>query len=119
MGLLTGCGSIRWERNLEAGLKRAANEQRPALVMFSSALSQDCFEMDRDVFTDPQIEKTMGGFVPIRLDVVMNRKLSDELGVRTSPSFVVFRPDRSVAGFHEGKMDVARFGVFLIKYRYY
>jgi thiol:disulfide interchange protein len=119
LGLVAGCGSVRWERSLDAGLKRAANEQRPALVMFSSTFSRDCFEMDQNVFTDPQVEQTMAGFVPVRLDLVMNRKLAEELGVRSAPSFVVFRPDRSVAGFQEGKLDAARFGIFLIKYRYY
>ncbi len=118
-GMAAGCGPIRWERTLEAGLKRAAAEQRPALIMFASAVSMDCREMDQKVFSDPQVQKTMETFVPVRLDFVWDRKLAEDLGVRSVPSFVVFRPDRSVAGFHEGKMDAAKFGTFLVKYRYY
>jgi thioredoxin-related protein len=116
---LVGCGPTRWEMTLERGLTRAAKEQRPALVMFASAMSADCIAMDRDVFPDPQVQKAMETFVPVRLDFLMNRKLAEQLGVTTVPTFLVFRPDRSVAGMAEGKMDVARFGVFLIKYRYY
>jgi thioredoxin-related protein len=116
---LTGCGQVRWEMSLEKGLKRAASEQRPALVMFASAMSLDCMAMDRDVFPDPQVQKALQPFVPVRLDFLINRKLAKDLGVTAVPTFIIFRPDRSVAGTREGKMDVAAFGVFLIKYRYY
>jgi thioredoxin-related protein len=116
---LTGCGPVHWESSLEAGLSKAANERRPALVMFGSVASPDCMEMDRDVFEDPDVQKVLKLFVPVRLEYVLHGKLAKELGVQTVPTFVVYRPDRTVAGVHEGKMDVHNFTIFLIKYRYY
>jgi len=116
---LVGCGPVRWESSLDAGLSKAANERRPALVMFSSVASPDCMEMDRDVFEDPDVQKVLQSFVPVRLEYVLHGKLAKELGVQTVPTFVVYRPDRTVAGVHEGRMDVRSFTVFLIKYRYY
>jgi hypothetical protein len=116
---LAGCGPVQWEGNFEAGLSRAASEGRPAVVMFSSAFSPDCGEMDKDVFSDPEVEKVLDVYVPIRLEFVLHAKLAKELNVQTVPSFVVFRPDRSVAGVREGKMDVRSFTMFLIKSRYY
>lgn len=116
---LVGCGPSGWESSFEAGLSRAANERRPALVMFSSIASPDCGAMDDEVFSDPEVQNVLRSFVPVRLDYFINGKLAKELGVQTIPTFVVFRPDRSVAGVREGRMDARNFTIFLIKYRYY
>lgn len=114
-----GCGPAGWENNFEAGLSRAASERRPALVMFSSAVSPDCAQMDEEVFPDPQVRSVLGSFVRVRIDYLIHNKLARELNVRSVPTFVVFRPDRSVAGVQEGKMDARSFSFFLIRYRYY
>lgn len=116
---LTGCGPVGWERSFEAGLSKAANERRPALVMFSSAVSPDCMRMDREVFEDPEVQNVLRSFVPVRVDFLLNSKLAKELNVQSVPTFVIFRPDRSVAAVREGKMDARSFTIFLIKYRYY
>ena len=116
---LAGCGSVNWGTNLEAGLSKAAVERRPALVMFSSMVSPDCISMDKEVFPDPSVQKALRSYVLVRIDYVLHRKLAKELNVQTVPTFVVFRPDRTVAGIQEGKMDARSFSVFLIKYRYY
>jgi len=116
---LAGCGPVGWENSLEAGLSKAAVERRPALVMFSSMVSPDCISMDKEVFPDPSVQSALRSFVPVRIDYVIHRKLAKELNVQTLPTFVVFRPDRSVAAVQEGKMDARSFSVFLIKYRYY
>lgn len=114
-----GCGPAGWETNFEAGLSRAASERRPALVMFSSAMSPDCMEMDEEVFSDPQVRNVLNSFVRVRIDYLIHNKLAKELNIRTVPTFVIFRPDRSVAGVREGKMDARSFSFFLIKYRFY
>ncbi len=119
VGCVAGCGPVRWESSLEPGLSRAANERRPALVMFSSVASPDCIEMDRDVFEDPDVQDVLKSFVPVRLEYVLHGKLAKELGIQTIPTFVVYRPDRTVAGVHEGKMNARNFTIFLIKYRFY
>ena len=114
-----GCGAAGWESNLEAGLSRAASERRPALVMFSSAVSPDCMQMDEEVFSDPQVQNVLNSYVRVRIDYLIHHKLAKELNVRSVPTFVIFRPDRSVAGVREGKMDARSFSFFLIKHRYY
>ncbi len=116
---LAGCAPVGWGTSLEAGLSKAATERRPALVMFSSMVSPDCISMDRDVFPDPSVQNALRSFVLVRIDYVLHRKLASELNVQTVPTFVIFRPDRTVAGIQEGKMDAASFSVFLIRYRYY
>jgi len=114
----SGCGSIQWEHSYESGLKRAASQRRRALLQFYSAVDSDCLEMDREVFTNPDVQDMMKNFVAIRLDSVLNRKLAEQLNVQTIPTFVIIRPDRQIAGSASGGMDAEKFRIFLIKYSY-
>ena len=114
-----GCNSIAWEHSFKSGLAKAAEQQRPALVMFDALFNRDCGEMDRGVFTDPEVRAKLEGFVRIRLNYSLNRKLAGQFGVEVLPTFYVLRCDGSLAGSHAGKMDVVKFDFFLIKYRYY
>ena len=114
-----GCSPVSWEHSFKSGLARAAEEQRPALVMFDALFNRDCGEMDREVFSDPEVRAKLEGFVRIRLNYSLNRKLADQFGVEVLPTFYVLRCDGSMAGSQAGKMDVDKFNFFLIKYRYY
>lgn len=118
VGCASGCSSIQWERSFEAGLKRAATQRRRALVQFYSAVDGDCMEMDRKVFSDSDVQDLMHNFVAIRLDSVLNRKLTEQFNVQTVPTFFVIRPDGQVAGSTSGVMDTEKFRIFLIKYSY-
>ncbi len=114
----SGCSPIHWERGYDSGLKRAARQRRRALVQFYSAVNTDCLEMDRKVFSDPDVQELMHNFIAIRLDSVLNKKLAKQFNVQTVPTFFVIRPDRQIAGSMSGKMDAEKFRIFLIKHSY-
>jgi len=118
VALGSGCSSIHWERSYEAGLERAARQRRRALVQFYSAVDPDCLEMDRKVFSDPDVQDLMHNFIAIRLDSVLNRQLATYFNVQTIPTFFIIRPDRQIAGSESGAMDAEKFRIFLIKYSY-
>jgi len=118
VALGAGCSPIQWERSYDAGLKRAARQRRRALVQFYSAVNSDCLEMDRKVFSDPDVQELMHHFVAIRVDSVLNKKLTKQFNVQTVPTFFVIRPDRQIAASTSGKMDAEKFRIFLIKYTY-
>ena len=113
----SGCSPIHWERDYDAGLKRAARQRRRALVQFYSAVNTDCLEMDRKV-SDPDVQELMHNFIAIRLDSVLNKQLAKQFNVQTVPTFFVIRPDRQIAGSASGKMDAEKFRIFLIKHSY-
>jgi len=115
--LVAGCSSVRWGYDFEEGMRKAAQERRRAIVQFYS-LNRACHEMDREVFTEAEVQERMQEFVPIRLDYHLNRRLAEQFGVQVVPSFIVFRPDGQPAGSHAGKMDADKFKFFLITYRY-
>lgn len=117
--LAAGCSPVRWERDYEAGVQRATQLNRRALVQFHSHLSQACREMDEQAFADPDVQKIMQHFVCIRVDDMVDRKLSEQFGVQVLPSFFVIRPDMTLSpGSQTGKLDAERFRAFLIKHLY-
>jgi len=114
---LAGCG-LNWELDYQRGLAKAADARRRAVVQFYQAVSRDCRAMDLEVFSNDDVRKLLGRFVPIRLDPVLSRQLAEQWEVQNVPAFVVLRPDGSVAGKHDGRMDAKAFCVFLINHMY-
>ncbi len=115
---LTGCGPIAWETDLEAGLVRAGQEGRRALVQFHTLANPDCQAMEDEVFSDPDVQDLMARFVPIRLDLVWSQQVARQFNVEAVPTFLVIRPDRQLAGSYTGRMDAEKFLLFLIRYSY-
>lgn len=99
-------------------MQQAAAGRRRALVEFYAAVSPVCRQMDDEVFSEPEVQATMEGFVPIRLDLYLDQQWADQYSVTEAPTFLVLRPDGSVAGTATGFMDAETFRVFLIKHRY-
>ncbi len=114
---LAGCSPITWERDYQKGLQKAVQERRRALIEFMSLWNPESREME-DVFAEPEIQRLMEHYVPIKVDTVMNKTLADQYGVQTLPAFFIIRPDLTVAGGAAGKMDLDRFRVFLIKHSF-
>ncbi|MHC4441355.1 MAG: thioredoxin family protein [Planctomycetota bacterium] len=118
ISLLAGCSTIQWEHDYKKGVRRAAQLRKRVLVQFHSNVNPDCIEMDRKVFTDPEVQKLMGEYVAVRLDYLLNKKLADDLDVQIVPTFLVLRHDGAIVGSHVGKMNETKFKYFLIKQRY-
>ncbi len=114
-GLAAGCGPINWEYDHQVGLQKAVQNRQRALIEFVSGFDQGANQMDSEVFSDPDVQHLMRRFVPIRLDLGMNRELAQQFGVEKTPAFVVVRPDLSVAGATQGTMAADEFRRFLIR----
>ncbi|GMV97912.1 MAG: thioredoxin family protein [Phycisphaerae bacterium] len=112
-----GCSPIQWETSAARGLELAAQTRSRALIEFVSTFDRAAARMDEEVFADKNVQTLMREFVPIRLNVALNRKMVEQYGIRGTPTFVVLRPDQSVAGIFEGTMTAEQFRIFLIKHR--
>ena len=115
---LTGCSGIPWEGGYTAGIQRAVQQRRRALIQFCNAFSADCREMELDVLADPEIRHIVDYYVPIRVDSALRADLMQQYGIETIPSYLVVRPDLSVAGVQAGKTDLETFRIFLIRHAY-
>jgi len=118
VSLVAGCGSVHWEHNYQKGVTRAAQLRKRSLIQFYSPLDADCLAMDREVFSNPDVQKALNEFVAIRLDYMLNKRLADDLNVQVLPSFFVLRPDGRIMGSYSGRMDEQKFRIFLLKQRY-
>ena len=56
--LVSGCSYVQWERDYNTGLKKAAEQRRRAVIQFYS-MNKDCYEMDREVFSDSDVQELM------------------------------------------------------------
>lgn len=114
---LFGCSSVNWEHDYQNGLAKASQLRRRALVQVHSNISPECREME-EVFSDPDVQQLMQNFVPIRLDTVMHRGIVEQLGIQAVPTFLIIRPDLTVAGSHAGALSAEKFRIFLIRHTY-
>ena len=100
------------------GMEKAVEKRQPMLVFFSSAFDKESRELEK-LFGDKDLAKAVDLFVLVKLDLGMNRKRAEALGIRDAPALVVFRPNGSIAGARVGEMNKDQLSVFLVKYRYY
>lgn len=115
-GLLAGCSGISWEPSYDSAMRTAAMERKRVLLVFMSATNLDCMEMERTVFSNESIQDLMGRYAAVRLDPLLHRDMARELNVQTLPAFMVVRPDGQLVGGAQGKMDIDKFQVFLIRH---
>ena len=111
----SGCTGVYWERDQQAGLRKAVDNDQRAVIEFVSGFDSATRKMDSEVFSDPDVVKLMRRFVAIRLEAGTHKKLAEQCGVTSTPAFVVVRPDMSVSGAYQGTMKADQFRLFLIR----
>lgn len=117
-----GCSDIKWERDYERGMQRAMHQQRRVLLQFYSPMCADCRRMDNEVLSDPDVQRVVARYLPIRVDVMFNRRLAEQMNVVLTPTFVVMRPEMAgmnVVATRSGFIDKEEFRLFLIKHALY
>ena len=111
---LTGCAGPQWGFDVGASFRRARETDRLVLVYFRSGVCRFCAQMDREVFTDPQVRKRLDEFILLQRDFGLWQAEAKRYGVSGTPGFVVHRPNGSVVGPPAvGAMSPAEFRAFL------
>ncbi len=116
--LATGCSQVEWEHSLDKGIQRASVTGRRALVEFYSPFNNQCQQMEKEVFSDPEVQKIMGRFVLIRVNRDLNKQAAENFNVVVLPTYIVLRPGQNgmeVVGQRTGLLDKETFRLFLIK----
>ena len=117
-----GCSDIKWERDYEKGIQRAIRQQRRVLLQFYSPMCADCRRMENEVLSDPDVQRVVARYLPIRVDMMFNRRLAEQMNVVLTPTFVVMRPEMSgmsVVASRSGFTEKDKFRLFLIKNVHY
>lgn len=132
MGSLTACGAgpveegpatasyeavsshasnLDWEETWDSAFTRAKAEGKPVLVSFEAEWCVWCKKLESTTYRDNAVMALISdSMVPLTLDVDnAGRELSDEHGVESLPTVLVFSPDGKEQGRINGYLPPGRF----------
>lgn len=105
--------SIEWGDDLEAALSSARQGHTRVVLEFSASWCGYCRLMEREVLTDPRVERELERLVPVRLDWSSEPGLAARFGVEAVPTFLVLSEDGNILGRSAGYQPVDAFIRFL------
>ena len=79
---------VGWADDYAEAISTSAITGRSALLYFTSGGCPNCRKMDR-VFADPEVVRSVQGFVPVRIDAWQERELANRFNVIGVPAYVV------------------------------
>jgi len=132
MGSLTACGSdpaddgpttasfesvsshatqVEWEESWDSAFARAKTEGKPVLVSFGAEWCVWCKKLESTTYRDSAVMSLISdSMVPLILDVDnAGRELSDEYGVESLPTVLVFSPNGTEQGRINGYLPPGQF----------
>lgn len=119
--------TIKGISDLKQALLQAKQQNKPVLVDFYANWCLSCKEMERIVFTAPQVKSLMAHFILLRADVTANddqdKALERQFHVIAPPTFLFFAPngeelvDSRIVGQEESQTFASHLqSVLAIKY---
>lgn len=84
---------LRWETNLEAAQRLAAQTNRLVLVHFSAPWCGPCQRLEQTVFSKPGFGQTLEPqYVAVKLSFDQHKALANQMGVSSIPADVILTP---------------------------
>jgi YHS domain-containing protein/thiol-disulfide isomerase/thioredoxin len=101
---------IRWQPALETAKRVAGQTNRPVLVHFWAEWCQPCAEMERNVFSRPDVAAAIeAGFVPVKVNVDYFPATVRQYGVSIVPTDVVITADGQLVDKLIGLADCTQY----------
>ena len=94
---------IPWLSNYETALDQSRRSGRPVLVKVSATWCGACKQMKNETLTNAGVIRDIStAFIPVEIDADIDRKLIEQMGVRSLPSLLVITPDLRIVERIEG-----------------
>lgn len=101
---------VRWQPNLEAGKRLAAQTNRLVLVHFWTESCGPCMKMEREVFSRPDVAAAIeANYVPVRINVRHFPLTARQYGVAAWPTDLVITPQGDIVAHRTGGLDAAQY----------
>ncbi|MCH8010814.1 MAG: thioredoxin fold domain-containing protein [Candidatus Marinimicrobia bacterium] len=90
--------------SFDHALELAGTQDKIIMAKFYADWCHLCRKMDKETFTDPDVQEALTLFIPIRVDVDQRQgfKLAQDVGVVSLPTIVFFDPSGKVVGKYVG-----------------
>ena len=109
--------NISWITSYEQGLEESRRTGRPVLAKVSAEWCDYCQRMKRDTYSDQGIVRSINStFIPVALDADQNRRLVQQMRVRTLPAIVIITPDLKIVDRIEGYKTVRQLNASLLRH---
>ena len=107
---------IQWIESFEAGKSVAQSEGKLMLVDFWAIWCGPCKKMDADVWDKPEGQFLVSGFVPVKIDIDINKPEASTYGVSSIPRIMIMDPWGEVLHESTGYMDMMQVKSLLTKF---
>ena len=92
-----------WQSEFSSAKSAADHSGVPILLHFYAWYCGPCQRMDRDVFSDHQVQQSLSdGISSVKVDVTQDPELASQFGATTVPRDVVIYPDGTSQTLHVG-----------------
>ncbi len=100
-----------WGEDFDAALQQAAAADKNIVVAFHSDGCPPCAAMDRTVLPSEAVQRSLGDFIPVRVNVAYNLELARRYFVQVTPTYAVLSPSGKLLartdGYHTEEMFIA------------
>jgi thioredoxin-related protein/YHS domain-containing protein len=113
-GALPPGGAINWETDLSTAMARAEREQRPLFLHFVGNEVSSAQQMERDVFTLPNIATHLNtNFVMVKINATENPTLAQKYAVTEIPTDFIMKSNGEPVHRRRGVIPADKFAQYL------
>ena len=88
--------SIDWAGDYQAAVQQAQQTHKPLLLVFVKTGDSDCEHMKNSTYVNDRIIKYINrNFVPVMLDIELNKELAEQFKISQLPTHVITIPDKN------------------------
>ena len=105
--------AVQWTEDLSQAQSTAIQTHQRILIEFYKPDAPAFLQMDREVFTRPEVRDTLANWLPVRVDVTRFRRTADDYAIDAWPTYVVLSANGRSLDRHVGTMSAEAFVAFI------